>query len=42
MPEYVNYTGIYPLLGNREILKDQINSDTMRHGLFSLLDAFPF
>lgn len=38
----VNYTGIYPSLGGGELLKDQINSVTMAHGLFSLLDAFPF
>jgi Family of unknown function (DUF6081) len=38
----VSYTGIYPSLGNGELLKDQFNSVTMAHGLFSLLDAFPF
>jgi hypothetical protein len=38
----VKYTGIYPSLGNGEDLKDQINHLTMAHGLFSLLDAFPF
>lgn len=38
----VSYTGLYPSLGNGELLKDQINSVTMAHGLFSLLDAFPF
>jgi hypothetical protein len=38
----VNYSGIYPSLGNGELLKDQINSFSIGHGLFSLLDAFPF
>jgi hypothetical protein len=38
----VNYTGIYPSLGGGELLKDQINSFSIGHGLFSLLDAFPF
>ena len=38
----VNYTGTYPSLGDGEILKDKINSFTMAHGLFSLIDAFPF
>jgi hypothetical protein len=38
----VPYTGIYPSLGGGELLKDQINSFSIGHGLFSLLDAFPF
>lgn len=38
----VPYTGLYPSLGDGELLKDQINSVSMAHGLFSLLDAFPF
>jgi hypothetical protein len=38
----VPYTGIYPSLGDGELLKDQINSFSIGHGLFSLLDAFPF
>lgn len=38
----VPYSGIYPSLGNGELLKDQINSFSIGHGLFSLLDAFPF
>lgn len=38
----VSYTGIYPSLGGGELLKDQINSFSIGHGLFSLLDAFPF
>jgi hypothetical protein len=36
------YTGIYPSLGEGEQLGRQINSVTIGHGLFSLLDAFPF
>ena len=38
----VPYSGIYPSLGGGELLKDQINSFSIGHGLFSLLDAFPF
>ncbi len=38
----VKYTGIYPSMGPGEILKDQVNSVAMAHGLFSLIDAFPF
>lgn len=38
----VPYTGIYPSLGEGEALKDQVNSVAMAHGVFSLLDAFPF
>jgi hypothetical protein len=38
----VAYSAIYPSLGNGELLKDQINSFSIGHGLFSLLDAFPF
>ena len=38
----VNFTGTYPSLGNGEDLKDQINSFSIGHGLFSLVDAFPF
>jgi hypothetical protein len=38
----VDYSGIYPSLGGGELLKEQINSVTIGHGLFSLLDAFPF
>jgi Family of unknown function (DUF6081) len=37
-----DYTGIYPSLGPGEELGPQINSLTIGHGLFSLLDAFPF
>lgn len=36
------YTGIYPSLGAGEDLTSQINSLAIGHGLFSLLDAFPF
>jgi len=38
----VKYSGIYPSLGAGELLRDQINSVVIGHGLFSLLDAFPF
>ena len=38
----VNYSGTYPSLGGGELLKDQINSFAIGHGLFSLIDAFPF
>jgi Family of unknown function (DUF6081) len=36
------YTGTYPSLGSGEQLGSQIDSVTIGHGLFSLLDAFPF
>jgi hypothetical protein len=36
------YTGIYPSLGKGEQLGNRINNVTIGHGLFSLLDAFPF
>ncbi len=38
----VKYSGIYPSLGPGELLRDKINSVVIGHGLFSLLDAFPF
>lgn len=38
----VPYTGIYPSLGAGEDLSSKINSLVIGHGLFSLLDAFPF
>jgi len=38
----VKYSGIYPSLGAGELLGEQINSVVIGHGLFSLLDAFPF
>ena len=37
-----SYTGIYPSMGPGEILKDDVNALVIGHGLFSLLDAFPF
>ena len=36
------YTGIYPSLGDGELLGNQLDQVTIGHGLFSLLDAFPF
>ena len=38
----VRFSGIYASLGPGELLRKQINSVTIAHGLFSLLDAFPF
>jgi hypothetical protein len=38
----VPYTGTYPSLGRGEDLRDQLNSFVIGHGLFSLLDAYPF
>ena len=38
----VQYSGIYPSLGPGELLRHKINSVVIAHGLFSLLDAFPF
>jgi hypothetical protein len=38
----VPYTGTYPSLGAGEELGSKINSLAIGHGLFSLLDAFPF
>src|SRR5690242_7199387 len=38
----VKYFGTYPSLGPGERLRDKINSVVIAHGLFSLLDAFPF
>jgi hypothetical protein len=37
-----SYTGIYPSIGAGEELGSQINAVSIGHGLFSLLDAFPF
>jgi hypothetical protein len=37
-----NYTGVYPSYGPGEPLAGQIGSFAFGHGLFSLLDAFPF
>ena len=36
------YTGIYPSMGSGEPLANKINGLAIGHGLFSLLDAFPF
>ena len=36
------YTGIHPSLGPGEDLTTQLDSVVIGHGLFSLLDAFPF
>lgn len=36
------YTGVYPTLGPGEFLGEQINSFVIGHGLFSLLDEYPF
>jgi hypothetical protein len=38
----VNYTWTYPSLGPGEDLSGQIKSFSIGHGLFSLIDAFPF
>ncbi|MDQ3067405.1 MAG: DUF6081 family protein, partial [Actinomycetota bacterium] len=38
----VNYTGTYPSLGPGESLAGQIGSLSIGHGLFSLIDAFPY
>ena len=38
----VQFSGTYPSLGSGELLRDKINSVVIAHGLFSLLDAFPF
>jgi len=40
--QHQHYTGIYPSLGPGEPLKDQLGALVIGHGLFSLLDAFPF
>jgi hypothetical protein len=40
--QHVKYTGIYPSLGPGEILRDKINSFSIGHGTFTLLDAFPY
>lgn len=38
----VEYTGTYPSLGPGESLSGKIGSFVIGHGLFSLIDAFPF
>jgi len=40
--QHVKYSGIYPSLGPGESLKGQIGSFSIGHGLFSLIDAFPY
>jgi hypothetical protein len=37
-----NYSGTYPSLGPGESLAGKIHSFSIGHGLFSLIDAFPF
>jgi hypothetical protein len=39
---HLPYTGIYPSYGPGEPLGDKLDSFVIGHGLFSLLDAFPF
>jgi hypothetical protein len=36
------FTGTYPSMGPGEQIADQVDSVSIGHGLFSLLDAFPF
>jgi hypothetical protein len=39
----VEFTGIYPSFGSTgEVLRDQLDSFVIGHGLFSLIDAYPF
>lgn len=38
----VEYTGYHPSLGDGERVKDDLNAFVIGHGLFSLLDAFPY
>jgi len=38
----VPYTGLFPSLGPGEVLKDKVNSVVVAHGLFSLVDPFPW
>jgi uncharacterized protein DUF6081 len=40
--QHVKYTGIYPSLGAGESLAGQIGAFSIGHGLFSLIDAFPY
>jgi len=40
--QHVKWTGTYPSLGPGESLDAQIKSLAIGHGLFSLIDAFPF
>lgn len=38
----IDFTGYAPSLGSGEALKDRLDSFQIGHGLFSLLDAFPY
>lgn len=38
----LRYTGTYPSLGPGELVDSQVHTLGMAHGLFSVLDAFPF
>ena len=40
--QHVKYSGIYPSLGPGESLAGKISSFSIGHGLFSLIDAFPY
>jgi len=40
--QHVKFTGTYPSLGPGENLKGKIGSFAIGHGLFSLVDAFPY
>lgn len=40
--QHVKYSGTYPSLGPGESLAGRLTSFSIGHGLFSLLDAFPF
>jgi len=40
--QHVKFTGTYPSLGAGENLAGQIHSFSIGHGLFSLIDAFPY
>jgi hypothetical protein len=40
--QHIKYTGTYPSLGAGENLAGKIHAFSIGHGLFSLLDAFPF
>jgi hypothetical protein len=40
--QHINFTGTYPSLGAGENLKGKIGSFAIGHGLFSLIDAFPY
>ena len=40
--QVASFSGTYPSLGPGELLADRLDSVRFGHGLFSLLDAFPF